>query len=117
MMQKLDVSYNSLSSLQEELSNLRNLKDLVADCNCFPTVPVSVLSRLTALTNISMRNQRFKGSEHFKVSSSLLPILHAGLVKLDLTQEAQWGQLSIRHLVDAQVEAAGRTPQLTLMCI
>lgn len=77
-------------------------------------VPMSVLGRLTALTSISMRNQRYDGDGTLKVLSSLLPVLHAGLVKLDLTQEAEWDQLSMRHLERAAVEAAGRTPKLTV---
>ncbi len=113
-MQKLDVADNKLCSLREDLSRLRNLRDLVANCNSFPTVPVSVFSRMTALTSISLCEQHPEGSETFQVSSSLLPMLHAGLVKLDLSQKTPWDRRSLRNIRRAVDKGADKAPKLTV---
>jgi hypothetical protein len=114
--QKLDVRANRLSSLPEELTCLGKLRELLAGNNNLPTVPFSILRKLSALTTISLcfqMSNRAEGSPGFRVSSPLLPILHPGLVMLDLTHHA-WDALSQCHLGHAIVEVANRTPTLTV---
>jgi hypothetical protein len=111
--QTLDVCGNRLSSLPEELTSLGKLRVLVASNNNLPTAPCSILSKLSALVSIRLRYQlsdRVEGSPAFTVSSSLLPILHPGLVVLDLVQHSPWDALSLCHLGRAMVEVANRRP-------
>ncbi len=88
---------------------MQNLRDLRVGFNRIPTVPVSVLSNLTALTCINLSYQDVEGSATFSVSSSLLPILHPGLAELDL-RHYRWDPLSLCHLENAMAEVADRTP-------
>jgi hypothetical protein len=137
--QKLDVSWNGLPSLPHELSRLGNLKELVAHNNCLPTVPVSVLMGMTALTDVDLHHNCWRGSVEepmFKIPSPLLPILHPGLLKLDLRAYAykedftvaptgqvtvhhrvpfEWDSVSLFHLARATVEVADRRPRPTLL--
>lgn len=109
--QMLNVAHANLRDFPEQLSSLQNLRYLEATCNKFPTVPVSILSSLTALTKISLSIQHPEGHGTFKVSSSLLPMLHLGLVELNLIQRnVQWDPLSLFHLGCAVAEVAERTP-------
>jgi Leucine-rich repeat (LRR) protein len=125
--QALDISFNNLHSLPDEMSGLQNLKELNLSWNNLPAPPV-VLGRLTALTKIDMANQRWSldQSDTFKVPSPLLPILHPGLVHLDLQQQAYdyairgprlrpWDELSLSHLEQALAEVVDRRPVPTLL--
>ncbi len=122
--QKLDVSRNKLRSLPTELSSLRNLKELLLTRNDFPEPPVSVLRGMTAITKIDLTYQcRWLDVDvpGFKVPSPLLPILHPGLVKLDLRQSPgswdpfEWDPISVFHLGRALVEVSDRRPIPTLL--
>jgi hypothetical protein len=108
-----------MTSLPEELSSLRNLKELVAFSNDFRVLPISVLTRLTALTFIDLGIQfgecRAPVKILLQIPSSLLPILHPGLVKLDLQQRLQWDSISLVHLGRALAAAAARDPPLTIL--
>jgi Leucine-rich repeat (LRR) protein len=87
--QKLDLSRNKLSSLPVELSSLVNLSELLLTGNQLPEPPVAILRHLTALKTIELHHNRsWAGTEDefLRTPSSLLPILHPGLVKLDLQQ-------------------------------
>ncbi len=78
---------------------------------------MSVLSRLTALKCIDLGYQARgqDASAVFKVPSSLLPILHPGLVKLDLDQcflhPHKWDALSLLHMRRAIKDVSNRTPR------
>jgi hypothetical protein len=120
--QKLGLWGNTLFSLPHELSSLRNLKWLSLGRNWLPTVPVSVLSGMTALTAIDLSMQLYDEDldeffEVFKISTPLLPILHPGLVRLDLLQPSNhsWDSVSFSHLERARLEVAGRRPVPTLL--
>ncbi len=111
-----------MSSLPAELSSLGNLKELLLNGNDFTTAPLSVLSGLTALTAIDLSQQHAPtyywdgGQVHtFEVTSPLLPILHPGLVKLDLRQRRPWDSGSLFHLGRALDAVADRNPPLTLL--
>ncbi len=122
MLQKLDLTRNRLKELPDELANLTNLQELLLEDNWLPTVPVSVLSKMTALQIIDIRKHTVcpivEGTA-FRISCSLLPILHPGLVRLDLRQvrlrvrqngqdRFPWDPISRFHLVHAEVEVAHR---------
>ncbi len=121
-LQRLDISSNHLHSLPDELSILRNLHELTLMGNVFPQAPISVLSRMTALHGIDLSGQlRYAQDESlaFKVRAPLLPILHPGLVQLDLRQQRfvphskelrprRWDGLSLCHLGRALADVADR---------
>jgi hypothetical protein len=111
--QDLNLCSNFLRNLPDELSALGHLEKLDVSCNKLEEVPTAVLSGMTALSHLSLRNE---GDEDrpFKVSSSLLPILHPGLRMLDLVQSAEpWDKASLPHLREARAELARRTPTPT----
>jgi hypothetical protein len=96
---------------------LENLRELVLKQNMFREPPISVLSRVTALKCVDLSYQA-PGQDApavFKVPSSLLPILHPGLVKLDLYQgfyhPEKWDALSLLHLRRAIKEVSSRRPR------
>jgi hypothetical protein len=118
-LQKLDVSQNSLRSLPDKLTSLTNLKELCLRQNSFSEPPVSILRHLTALVTIDLRFYRRwgnEGSQDFRIPSSLLPILHPGLLTLDVRQFARepgpftWDSMSLVHLGRAMAELAKRRP-------
>ncbi len=126
--QKLDISSNFLHSLLDEMSGLQKLKKLRLKVNNFAAPPVSVLSRLTALTKIDMGIQMWAQdpSATFRIPSSLLPILHPGLVHMDLRQQnyeystgharrIPWDDLSLSHLGRVRAHVADRRPVPTLL--
>jgi hypothetical protein len=121
--QELDLRRNGLSTLPHELSSLGKLNVLRLGLNKFCEVPVSTLSLMTALNTIDFSYNSTKcGEQIFKVPSSLLPILHPGLVKLDLRQYVAWSEVpwkwdanSLFHLGRALVEVADRKPRPTLL--
>ncbi len=88
--QKLDASYNRLQE-----------------------VPISTLSAMTALSHLSLGCQWLDDDQTFKVSSSLLPILHPGLVLLDLVQHGAWERMSLFHLGQAMTDLLGRATSPT----
>jgi hypothetical protein len=51
----------------------------------------------------------------FEIPTPLLPIVHPGLVKLDLRQRKPWDSVSLFHLGDALAAVADRSPPLTLL--
>ncbi len=117
--QKLDARSNRLQGLPTELSGLVNLEELLLSSNHFSEPPVSVLRHLTALEIIDLHgNLRQEGTEEevLRVPSSLLPILHPGLVKLDLRQwrpicvPMTLDAISMFHLEWAVAEVACRIP-------
>jgi Leucine-rich repeat (LRR) protein len=122
--QKLDVSGNRMTSISSDLSVLKNLKELNLNDNHMSEIPVDVLKCLTAPTFIDLSIQF--GPVHkplapgeelpvLKIPSSLLPILHPGLLKLDLQQRLSWDPLSQAHLGCALAAVADRVPPLTLL--
>ncbi len=115
--QKLDLSDNILGSLPDELSRLGNLKELLLRWNKLQAVPVSVLSALTALKNIDLSQQHMArlDVEICRVASPLLPILHPGLLMLDLRQPQRkpWDSGSLFHLECAMAAVADSNPLLT----
>jgi Leucine-rich repeat (LRR) protein len=123
--QILEVRCNRLRSLPDELSGLQNLKELNLSHNYFRETPVSVLSRMTALVTMDLSIQYPWTQDDvsvLRVPSSLLPILHPGLVRLDLRQEKvfsserrPWDVLSLAHLERAVAEVADRRPIPTLI--
>jgi hypothetical protein len=133
--QKLDVAHNMLVSIPDELSRLGNLKELNASHNLLPTVLVSALRGMTALTSIDLSlncSRASAGHPMFKITSSLLTILHPGLRKLDLRQYRyretpwpgpgtaavaqddwipfKWDSASLFHLGTALSALANRSP-------
>ncbi len=96
-MQKLDLSRNGLRSLPDELSSLQNLKELLLTENLLPTVPFSILSALIALHTIDLSLQG-EANAMFSILSPLLPLLHPGLVKLDLRQRETLEPRSLFHI-------------------
>jgi hypothetical protein len=76
---------------------------------------------LTALNEIDLSDQSSRTDTGllapgvFMVLSPLLPILHPGLVKLDLQQEKELGPVSQFHVGRALVELGRRTPIPTLL--
>jgi Leucine-rich repeat (LRR) protein len=123
-LQKLDISGCYLQSLPDELSSLQNLKELDLCGNHLVEPHVSVLRRLTALVKINLSNQ--DASATFRVPSSLLPILHPGLIYLDMRQQPfdystgqprriPWDELSLSHLRCALAEVADRRPVRRLL--
>jgi Leucine-rich repeat (LRR) protein len=126
-LQKLDISQNGLVSLPDELSSMGNLKELHTGDNCLSRVPVSALRGMTALTSINLsfngcREGNAKGV--FQITSPLLPILHPGLVLLDLRQSRYegthqevtreryvWNPVSLFHLGRALIAVADRRPR------
>ncbi len=120
MFQKLDVSHNLLCSLPRELCSLEKLRTLDLSDNAFTAVPVSVLSELTALRVIAMNNQcdntySRNPSDRLMVSESLLPILHPGLVRLELQQEKELDPVSLGHVGSAMLDLGNRQPVPTLL--
>jgi hypothetical protein len=119
--QKLELTGNSLASLPAELSRLTYLKELLLNINEFTTVPVSVLSGLTGLKTIDLSQQVAPQYHYppvdsvFLIPTPLLPMLHPGLVKLDLRQRKPWDSVSLFHLGDALAAVADRSPPLTLL--
>jgi Leucine-rich repeat (LRR) protein len=125
----LEISGNRLRSLPDELSCLQNLKELQLSDNLLPGPPVSVFSKMTALSNINMSGQsRWTDDENltFKISSSLLPMFDSGLLTLDVRQERYvrsigescprpWDGLSLFHLGRALADLADRKPVATLL--
>ncbi len=129
--QKLEIFSNRLRSLPDELSGLQNLKELNLSRNLFREPPISALSGVTALIKINLSSQ--SSSTHawdetamFRVPSSLLPILHPGLVRLDMWQEKlssslqqprrkPWDRVSAAHLQQAQAAVGHRRPIPTLL--
>jgi hypothetical protein len=85
--------------------------------NLFVEPPVSVLSHLTALNNIDLSVLfNFHGNPTFRIPSPLLPILHPGLVKLDLRHIGlKWDAISLCHVGRALVEVADRKPVPSLL--
>ncbi len=119
--QKLDVSSNQLICLPGELSKLRNLRELLANNNELSQCPVSILSSLTALTTVDVSHQHgprtFDASLVFDVPS-LLPMLHPGLVKLDLRQHLEeWTPDSLHHLACAEAAVGAMRPPPTLLYV
>ncbi len=145
----LNFGYNRLVGIPDELSSMTNLKQLEAN-NRLPTVPVSALRGITALTCIRLESQNCSWpSVHveephvegpmFKITSSLLPILHPRLVKLDLRQPRyrrpsfllppagevnaaepdwvlfKWDAVSMFHLGRALIAVGDRKPPPTLL--
>jgi Leucine-rich repeat (LRR) protein len=124
MFQKLDLSFNLLRSLPDELSSFRTLEELALRHNEFPEAPVFALRGMTAITKIDLSYQSLGGDEDapaFQVPSPLLPILHPGLVELNLEQARRsldasgWDPISLVHLGRAMVEVSDRMPVLTLL--
>jgi Leucine-rich repeat (LRR) protein len=123
-LQKLDVTGNKLTSLPDELSSLRNLEHLVLQENHITIVPVSVLEGLTALTFLDLSLQFGDDYPHItpagedpqllEIPSSLLPILHTGLLTLDMQQTLSWDSVSLSHLGNALAAAKAKSPPLTL---
>jgi hypothetical protein len=111
------VSMNRLHGLPDQLSSLGNLKELLLNGNDLTTVPVSILKGLTALKTLDMSYQFNPNAEasSFEVSSPLLPILHPGLVKVDLRQRVKWGPISLFHLGCALGVVANRRPIPTVL--
>jgi hypothetical protein len=117
----LDVGINSIRDLPEELSSLGNLKNLDASYNRFTTVPVRALIGMTALNTIDLSKQGpltiypEDGEKLvFEVPGPLLPILHPGLVLLDLLQDGRitWDDTSKFYLATAHDAHLGRNPHL-----
>ncbi len=78
-------------------------------------VPVSVLSAMTALKTIDVSYQQPPGvgMGKIRVTASLLPILHPGLVKLDLQRRpayGMWDAASWVHLRCALDAVKSREP-------
>ncbi len=103
------------------MSNLVNLQELLLHDNYLDKAPVSVLRQLTALRTIDLsvncHYHNFEEDLVFQVPSSLLPILHPGLVMLDLRQKLRnlahphrWDPLSLFHLGRAVSEVSDRIP-------
>ncbi len=124
--QRLDLNDNGLHDLPIELSSLGNLRELLMHKNYFTEAPISVLRHLTALNTIDMSASvnAFTGRVGFQVPSSLLPILHPGLVTLDLRYNRiwqvpfdqnpiphKWDPTSWFHLGRAVVEVSSRVPR------
>ncbi len=110
---------------------MSNLKELRADNNCLPTVPVSALRGMTALTSIHLSLNCCRENDAgglFQITSPLLPILHPGLAFLDLRQSRyknfthqevagehfKWDPVSLFHLRRAKIALAERRPRPTL---
>jgi hypothetical protein len=112
-LEKLDVRSNYLRSLSDKLSALGHLQKLDVGSNYLEDVPMAVLSGMTALSHLSLCSEGDVGRP-FKVSSSLLPILHPGLRMLDMMQFAvPWDKASFPHLREARAELAWRMPTPT----
>jgi hypothetical protein len=109
-----------LCSLPEGLSTLVKLKKLQLRGTAFREPPISVLSHLTALNTIDLsldyaHNDTTAGIA-FSIPSPLLPILHPGLVKLDLRHKGlKWDPISQCHLGRALADMADRKPVPTLL--
>jgi hypothetical protein len=112
---------NHLRGLPDELCGLRNLNELNLSHNLFRETPVSVFSRMTALTYLSLSVQAYSAADEsavFRVPSSLLPILHPGLVEvylrqhmyIDMPRGKGWDMLSLFHLGRALADVADRRP-------
>ncbi len=114
--QKLDLDCNMLTSLPYELTRLAKLKELLLSHNFFCEFPISVLSGLTTLTQIDMSTQVPDGKPRFNIKAPLLPVLHPGLVELDLDQlqRHEWDPVSFFHLGRAVAEVADRRPVPTI---
>jgi hypothetical protein len=110
----LDIRRNHLRSLPDEISSLVSLKELKFGSNHISEPPISILRHLTALTIIDMDCQYpTPGEAVFSVPSSLLPILHLGLVQLHLrpgTAWFRWDSGSLVHLEHAARVLAERGP-------
>ncbi len=127
--QKLDLSRNKMGDIPFELSGLKNLKELHLNDNLISEILVDVLKYLTALTFIDLSMQfgpddrwpilRGPGGQmlSMKIPSSLLPILHPGLLKLDLQQRQclVWDAASQAHLDCALAAVTDRDPPLSLL--
>jgi hypothetical protein len=128
--QKLNVGGNALISLPQDLDKLGKLRELNANNNQLLTVPVSVLKGMPALTTIHLRwNSSLSWGAvdrplMFHIRAPLAPILHPGLVHLDLRQyrdggcdfqEVNWDPVSLFHLGQAMIEVADRKPLPTLL--
>ncbi len=122
----LDVSINDLRRLPDDMSSLTNLKELQILLNNLPEPPVSVLRHMTALETIDLRDNcgsTSEGDPKFRVPSTLLPILHPGLVSLHLGQHVhrgqsipfKWDPMSLVHLGCALAELAKRQP-VPMLC-
>jgi hypothetical protein len=123
----LDISQNRLVGLPDELSRLGNLKELHANENFLPTVPISALRGMTALTTIYLNFNCWcedGAKQPFKITSPLMPILHPGLVLLDIRQPIdtapqeevaeerfKWDPVSLFHLARAVIAVADRRPR------
>ncbi len=105
-----------MTSIPHELSSLGNLKELLLNENRLPEPPLSVLRAMTSLKTIDLSYQGRGEDPVFTIPSPLLPILHPGLVELDLRQShksgapIEWDTVSLFHLGRAMVEVADRTP-------
>jgi hypothetical protein len=101
-----------MTGLPLELARLPNLRDLDLSQNLLPYPPVSVLSGLTSLTRVSMYLQQNRFNvPGLQVPSSLLPMLHPGLMYLSLQQQMEtWDVMSMSHLGGAVAELAHRRP-------
>jgi Leucine-rich repeat (LRR) protein len=123
----LNLSGNELRSLPNELSGLRNLRELDLSVNFLTAPPVSVLSKMTALSNVTLIDQSGRTDDEdarFRVTSSLLPIFNSRLVTLDLRQQGYtiggsrqkpWDGLSLFHLGRALADLGDRQPVPTLL--
>jgi hypothetical protein len=118
----LSVSKNRLRSLPDEMSCLVNLRELGMRWNRFTQPPISVLRHLTALTSLEMSpfiSDDVEGPR-FRIPAPLLPILHPGLVSLELqpfsrrSNPFRYDPLSLFHLGHAMAELAKRRPLPTL---
>ncbi len=97
--------------------------------NKFIAVPVSALSGMTALNTVDLSFQftRESGATTWtlQITSPLLPILHPGLITLDLRQTSEetarmphqhsWDSVSLFHLGRAMLEVAEKRPVPTLL--
>jgi hypothetical protein len=78
---------------------------------------------MTALDTIDLSYQQEILESPFEVPSTLLPILHKGLVLLDLRQDldepafvsTKWDPISLFHLGQAVIDVSTRVPVPTLV--
>ncbi len=113
-----------LGSLPDELTRLKNLRELLMVGNNFTEPPLSVLSRMTGLNTINLARNCCLwrvGDAVFKVPVPLTPILHPGLILLDLLHDSGfgdpfiWDPISLLHIKSARLELSERNPPSTLL--
>ncbi len=113
-----------LDTLPDELTRLTNLKELLMVGNNFTEPPLSVLSRMTGLNTINLAYNCTLwrvGDAVFKVPVPLTPILHPGLILLDLLHDNGhrdphvWDPVSLLHIELAVQELSKRDPPPTLL--